>query len=107
MLPEFLDMVEKEMVGYTNGCHFCINTLRDWVKNSWMGLLNSFPLVNLLTKGWFMLRFYSFADVAKVLKDLWCIELSSFLLKRWTSFFYAILERIDDFDRGSFFGTTT
>jgi hypothetical protein len=96
MLPEVPNMAEREVVGRENGRHLGISLLRDWVKKSWTGLLTTLPSVHLLSKGWFMLKFQCVADATKVLKDPWCIDSTPLLLKRWTSFFDASTERIDE-----------
>jgi hypothetical protein len=82
MLLEVSGMAEKAVVGCANGHHLGYNKLREWVKISWTGFLDYFPSVHLLTKGWFMLKFQSTADVDKVLKALWCIDSTSMFLKR-------------------------
>jgi hypothetical protein len=92
MLPEVLDMAEEGGGGSCKWSSFGIQYIEGLGKKSWTGLLDSFPLVHLLTKGWFMLKFQSVADVAKVLKAPWCIDSTSLLLKRWTSFFMPVMK---------------
>jgi hypothetical protein len=96
MLPEVLSLAEKAVVGHTNGRFFSHEDLSEWVSFSWKDLGIKIPSVHSLAKGWFMLKFHSTFDVCRILGEPWSIDSTPLLLKRWTHFFDANHERIDE-----------
>jgi hypothetical protein len=90
------EMVEKVVVGRKKIYHMGFNTLMKWVNLSWFSILDHFPSVHVLSKGWFLLRFNNSVDVGNVLNIPWCIDLTSLPLKRRSPFFDSSCEIIDE-----------
>jgi hypothetical protein len=88
--------METTVVGWVNGHHLHINTLREWVDKSWSSKEDQFPLIQSFLNVWFIFFFQSLTDITRVLKSPWCIDLSPILLKRLTPFFNESYERVDE-----------
>lgn len=56
-IGEFAIMALTVLVGHVRGQAYSANTLSQWVKEIWGGLLMELPEVHVLPRGWFSLHF--------------------------------------------------
>jgi hypothetical protein len=88
------EMVDKTIVGKVYGRQFSEKTLKAWAKINWGASYNPPPIINRLSRGWFMIIFSEPLQAMVVLQKHWSIDSSLVLMKLWNPTFDAASERL-------------
>lgn len=78
---------KKVLVGRIRGRNYTIERLRLWIEEIWGSLLKDLPIIHVLARGWFALRFHREEYTDWILSRFWNIEMPPVLLKRWDPLF--------------------
>lgn len=82
-----METPEQVVVGRARGRKFSVERLREWIGAEWGKELKEMPVVKILTRGWFMLKFNNAEAVNWVLGKTWSIGSTPVLMKRWNPLF--------------------
>ena len=86
---------EHALAGRFSGQKCSATSLKKWVTNSWMDIIQHCPEVFILLRGWISFKFHEPVDSASILSGSWRWEGSGLLLKRWSPLFDPRTERYD------------
>lgn len=78
---------KKVLVGRIRGRKYTVERLRLWTEEIWGSLLKDLPIIHVLARGWFALRFHQEEYTDWILSRFWNIEMAPVLLKRWDPLF--------------------
>lgn len=90
-----LQMSKQTLVGRVMGRSFARKTVVDWVEQNWKEELGYSSVVDLLTRGWFVVNFTREEDLWQILNKSWSLDHSPILLNPWHPMFDASRERVD------------
>lgn len=57
-MADVMDMARKVLVGRVRGRNYTVERLRQWTMEIWGSLLKELPVIRVLARGWFALRFH-------------------------------------------------